>query len=478
MRINRKADDLYDCDYLMFKNNAFGDKWFYAFINEVNYINNVTCEIVYELDVIQTWFFDFKADECFIEREHTSTDKIGDHIEPEPVALGEYVYNQSGHDDVAYGDYGVLFNCSQLAVIVAIVDVANDGATSADGQLYDGIYGGATLYSFDAKDVTGINALLNQYTEKPDAIVGMYTVPYVFLPSVATGNKIPVSSTGHTWTYTGPSATSGGGLDGYTPKNNKMYTYPYNFYNIDNAGGKSLPLRFEFFKNGQIDLLANCTITQPVEAVLRPRNYKGSGNRANNSESISLTNFPMCSWNMDAYQAWVAQNSIPMGVSFGTMIASHGANIAMDAALGNVTGVMGELGGLVGDSIGTIGNVLSQNYTASITADISRGQINNGGANVSAGKNNFYGGRMCVNHVCAKMIDNFFSMYGYGVKITGIPNRNARPHFTYCKTVGCTIHGSIPNTALKKISAIYNKGITWWKNPDEVGDYKLDNAPS
>ena len=35
MRIEGKADNYYDCNYLMFQNTNFGSKWFYAFINSV-----------------------------------------------------------------------------------------------------------------------------------------------------------------------------------------------------------------------------------------------------------------------------------------------------------------------------------------------------------------------------------------------------------------------------------------------------------
>ena len=58
MRVAKKADDLYDCNYLMFQNTAFGSKWFYAFVTGVEYVNNETSTITYEIDVMQTWFFD------------------------------------------------------------------------------------------------------------------------------------------------------------------------------------------------------------------------------------------------------------------------------------------------------------------------------------------------------------------------------------------------------------------------------------
>ena len=74
IRINRVADDLYDCNYVMFQNSSFGHKWFYGFIESVEYINNAVSEVTYKLDCIQTWFFDMKINQCFVEREHSVTD--------------------------------------------------------------------------------------------------------------------------------------------------------------------------------------------------------------------------------------------------------------------------------------------------------------------------------------------------------------------------------------------------------------------
>ena len=41
MRVQIKADNLYDCNYLAFQNTSFGTKWFYAFITSVEYVNDV-----------------------------------------------------------------------------------------------------------------------------------------------------------------------------------------------------------------------------------------------------------------------------------------------------------------------------------------------------------------------------------------------------------------------------------------------------
>ena len=57
LRVQRCADDIYDCNYLMFQNTAFGNKWFYAFITKVEYINNITSEIEYEIDDMHKGYY-------------------------------------------------------------------------------------------------------------------------------------------------------------------------------------------------------------------------------------------------------------------------------------------------------------------------------------------------------------------------------------------------------------------------------------
>ena len=58
MRVAIKSDNLYDCNYLAFQNASFGIKWFYAFITSVEYVNNETSEITFEIDSLQTYLFD------------------------------------------------------------------------------------------------------------------------------------------------------------------------------------------------------------------------------------------------------------------------------------------------------------------------------------------------------------------------------------------------------------------------------------
>lgn len=460
-RVGIKADNLYDCNYMMFQNSAYGDKWFYAYITSVEFVNNECTEITFELDVIQTWFFDCEPDYCFVEREHTVTDKIGEHIEPETVATGEYVFN----------DYQQVTFMRDMCVCLAIVDID----TSADGTLYDGIYGSAELWVYDSTDTDGINNKIADYVQKPDSIISVYMFPKLFI-----GGKIPDN---HRLSY-GQSATAtivklkgvsvSDTLDGYKPKNKKLYTYPYNFYHVDNASGSELSLRYEFFEGGKPVVEIAGTVTQPVVAILRPCSYKGvpaytelGGYSTLNTESLQLNNYPVCSWNVDSYQAWIAQNAIPIAFN----AVASGANIALKAQYSGNPQL-----GAGASAINLASNIVTQFYNASIAADISKGNFNNGGANVANKKQQFYGGRCSVSKEYARIIDDYFSMFGYGVKVVKKPNRNSRPHWNYVKTIGATVTGSVPADDMRKICQIYDSGITFWKKGSEVGRYDLDNT--
>ena len=106
------------------------------------------------------------------------------------------------------------------------------------------------------------------------------------------------------------------------------------------------------------------------------------------------------------------------------------------------------------------------------------GKVQCDSLNVAIKKVGFTFYQMCVHKEHAISIDNFFTMYGYATKKVKIPNRNVRPYFTHTKTNDCSIIGELPADDNRKICAIYNKGITFWKNGANVGNYSLNNSPT
>lgn len=489
LRIQLNATSCYDLNYMMFVNVRDGaNKWWYAFITNVEYINENTTEIRYEIDVMQSYMFDYHYEHCFVAREHVGDDTIGAHLEPEPVAVGEYKYN----------GYKKLVDLKGYCVIVSICNV--EKGDKSNGNWYDGVYSGSRLYYFDSTS-TKLDDFLGDYIQKPDAITGIYMVPELIAGNHADGDELHSGTKGFSQeidgqtddvNYSYEACNTDMTLDGYKPRNNKLYTYPYNYFAVDNSNGSSLSLRYEFFKDLRPRFILNGTVTAPVELMIRPEGYKGTYDYGTlKTETLTITSFPMCSWNYDAFKAWWAQNAVPTAIN----IAGSAASTALGAyPLNHVTQPAGLKAsqavnwntqvaeskqryavGAGQDLIGTIASTLSTAYSASIAADNLRGNFNNGGVNVSSDQQCFYGGRCSITKDRARIIDEFFDMFGYQVNRVKIPNTHSRPRWNYVQTRGCNIIGNVPSDDIAQICTIHDNGITFWKNPDDVGRYDLDN---
>lgn len=477
IRVNAPMHDLYEYNYLMFNNgngvvlpdseNRYENKWFYAFISNVEYVNDNCALITYEIDVMQTFMFDYTFTRCFVEREHVLNDTIGEHIEPEPVATGEYVYNQE--------TYHKLLNCSSLSTMIQYLPNF-DPSTLLRTAKYDDIASQAFLAGFTSTSVLDM-FIYQKLNDNPDAIVNLYTCPtnfinedaYITGDGYSVGNAeirsesvSPNTKVSNEMLLNGDALTGEESLDFYHPRNNKLYTYPYNFYCIDDSCGNTLNLRYEFFQNGRPRFKVVTNITPPVSAIIKPYNYKNSDVGELNTELIEMTNFPLAGTSLDAYQAYVAQNRGNLYFKMPAQVAASVASMASGNLIGGYAGVA---------------DVVSKFYQLSVDPNIGVGSASTGNASISHGVYGLYGGRVSVTANQARIIDDFFSMYGYAVNVVKVPEITNRPHWNYIKTVGCQINSSIPNIFANKIRSIYDNGITFWKNASEVGNYGLDNRP-
>ena len=84
-------------NYIAFQNKDYSNKWFFAFIDEVIYKSNKNTEIRFTVDVWSTWFNNWTASPCFIEREHVNDDSIGANTINENLSIEEVV--QEGEDE-------------------------------------------------------------------------------------------------------------------------------------------------------------------------------------------------------------------------------------------------------------------------------------------------------------------------------------------------------------------------------------------
>lgn len=458
-------------DYLFFQNSE-SSRWYYYFINNIEYVNDGTVELSLELDVIQTYMWSYNFNPCFVERQHTVSDEVGEHTVLENLDLGEYTTQ-------------VDTRCMDLTTshCILIQSTVNPN-TKANvlGALVNGVYSGMGMWAVNVSHWQGLATLLDGLSDagKLDGIVSMWMYPQA-LVTLASGENWNDSSTvckrvsgveKCVVTY----AKAQGTLDGYTPRNKKLLCYPFNFLYVSNNTGNSAVYKFERFENERCEFNLEGALSPDGTVKLVPQYYNGVPN--NHEEGITLSGFPTCAWNADVYKIWLAQNQnqhntamTSAGISF---LAGTGTAIA-----GLATGNLAVAGGGVAmgyHSLLSIQNLMAAKQDMSIQPHQAKGS-HSVSVNFANNMHTFLVYFKSITAEYAKMIDEYFTMYGYQINRVTVPNIHARPHFTYVKTVGCHIASNLCNEDARKIESIYNNGITFWKNGNNVCNYLLDNSP-
>lgn len=449
LRIGLKADDLYDCNYLMFQNTAYGNKWFYAFVTGVEYVNNETSEVSFEIDVMQTWCFDYDVKMSFVEREMSVTDKIGDNLVPENLEIGDYIYKDLGLTS--------LFNLYQI-VIAATFDENMDDAT---GGMYGGVFSGLHYNVFSSWQSAA--SFIADATEqnKADGIVSIFMLPIAFTADYQASmpEVFNIERDKHITD-----------IDGYVPKNNKLFTYPYNLLYVTNNEGNVANYAFEYFSTDKCNFNVSGAMCCTPECMLVPLNYKGV--EKNYNEKLTIGNFPQCAYTVDTFKAWVAQNQNQLALNAINAIGTTAAGAAAMYASGGMLGAGTTLNG-----IQQIGSLVASVSDKSTLPPHARG----GGGSIINMANQIKGFQFYYAHIraeFARIIDDYFNAYGYATHRVKVPNRVIRPHWNYVKTVNVSLTGSVPADDMAKLRQIYDNGVTFWRNGDEVGDYSLNNRPS
>jgi hypothetical protein len=95
IRVGALIDDLYEYNYVMYRNTNHDSKWYYAYITDLQYVSDQVTAISIKTDVWQTYQFELTYKKVFVEREHVNDDTIGKHTVDEGLEIGEYVINSS-----------------------------------------------------------------------------------------------------------------------------------------------------------------------------------------------------------------------------------------------------------------------------------------------------------------------------------------------------------------------------------------------
>ena len=501
-------------NYLIFKNNGaytvgesttayhYEHRYYYAFITGFEYINDKTTLMHYEIDLMQTYNFDYELKQCFIEREHSATDNPGDNLVPEQLDIGvKEVYSSYA----CQGSDGTLYFPEKdwTAIVIASVGyhtyIDNNQIVvqidDAEGNIYNGIYSGLRYNLFstynvltDTYDVTVLNMFLRKVIDegKESAIASIVTMPtpLAYNPSGSSSAlelnwPIYLNVSGRTslnteWVYA-RKVNNQIVLD--KPKNKKLYTQPFTDLVIYNGNGEIATYGLEYFlthtdssQHEYLDFKIYSNVSANPEITCVPFDYKGV--YKNYMEKLDISSFPQCAYTIDAYRAWLAQNKARIT---NTMI-SGGLSTLIGATSGNVLAA--------GYSFVNLFNQTAQIMTEGQQHAILPPQIKGSQTPYLSISDKEIGYKAYVFKPVtqyAKIIDDYFDLYGYATHEVKIPNRTVRPTWCYTKTVGCrlnSINRGIPADVDDAIRKIYDNGIRFWKDPAKIGNYTYGNAPA
>ena len=258
------------CNYLAFQNPIHGNKWYFAFIDDVQFKSEGCSIVKFTLDVWSTFYDDWQRSPCFVVREHVNDDTVGANTVPENVTLGDYVIQAHLRDS-----YNRYYNSAQQGQknqrVVVSSNIEPSEASKVFGGIYHGIPTGYRYYSYDIDNVNGYRSHIelaqahegeiNQLFLAPKWLAGDVTfVADSLIPEVRELGISPITQ-----------------LDGYTPVNKKLLTYPYCFIKSSNGQGQEAILHQELWKlsNGEYKQEMIGCLTAGCSIRLIPKNYNG-----------------------------------------------------------------------------------------------------------------------------------------------------------------------------------------------------------
>lgn len=506
-------DDLIEYNYCMYKNDNYSDKWFYAYINNIEYVNDNMSLISIKTDVFQSWQFDLTYKQSFVVREHTNDDDFYSNLEPEDFETGEYVIDSS--QEYQWESYVYVLACTRNI---------NSPYEKNGGRAYGRVYSGFRMYCFSSESAMS-NTIRNlQVSGYEDSIVGGFMYPLELTglnENFSQGTEIGTMLNGITL-----SVFDNGRLKDYEPRNKKLLNFPYRYITIEGHSGSTNILHWEKTRDDVFTFYVMGSPSLSGSWVIAPEYYNGSDG-PNLLEAVSGAKFPQIGWQSDPYTNWLTQQSKNFSLAEDRALLSGNKSMlenelelykaerdtqtatqkfASDTVGAFVkTAATAGLGAYQIESTVTSGlnNVLkstanevylnrnkefikqgfdldirsieAQKYEHSFVSPAAKGQANQGDVIFAMGNLFPKFIRFSIRPYFAKKIDKYFDMFGYATNKMKLPNITGRENWNYIKTARSNIIANIPQIDLQEIKKMFDNGITLWHNPSTFLDYTQSN---
>lgn len=477
-------------NYIAFQNPDYSNKWFFAFIDDVIYKGDRNCELKFTVDAWSTWFDKWQKKTCFINRQHTNNDTIGANTVPENIDVGE-VKQEFITEDLAYGnDFGYWIAVASNWKIkdgstgFEVLD-SDKGTQFAGVTVYDNTVFGSQLFLIhitSTSDFANLYLLIarSNMDGHVEDIQNIFVLPDVAINLAKITSHTAkmgddLSFTFYTMNYdltpekfntTINKITS---YNDYTPKNKKCFVYPYNYLLVSNNQGSNNIYKYEDFSTSNCVFENQFSIAIGGSGRVVPKNYKGM--ETNDDEALPLGKYPTCAWSSDAFTNWLTQNSVNLATSLALTIGGVAGSVAtggatLPVAIAGVTSVAGNIAGTIG-----------QFRQASLLPNISGGQAT-GDVIWSCNRNLFSFRQMRAKTEYMRIIDDYFTRFGYAVKRLETPNITGRRYWNYVE-IGSSEeigYGDVPSKYMDIINNACRRGVTIWHNHANIGNYSLSNT--
>lgn len=505
IRVAKNVNTLLTANYMRFFNPEYsnGDsarpsgKWFYCFVDSVEYVNEETTLVSYTVDVMQTWFVG-ATPYGYIERQHINSNDIWDSVVTEPFNFQPTIVISQMED--------INFPLGYCMIVGSVPEYVGGEqgyvTTPANPQLVNNSVAGVALFCYNRQQV--INDFLGSdftrdfldITSRNGNVIGIITMP----EDLVSEERHSYQSGEGGATYKGykmvtnaviskitPTTTFPSAFGEYTPINKKLYTSQFIQCVVNNNRGNELTLQPELF-NSLKDNLPNISFTAVItpslspSITLKPYEYGGVGVSIGAEECfrIGIDNYPTGIYTVDSYLSWRNQNRSSIDAAYQksalTLLSSSYAGTSNKS-----------LQPIVGGAISAYSSILSIDAKISdmqCAPDRTSGNSSDTGgynfatytAEETTPKNSGFR-YYCrgIREEEAQIVDNFLSRYGYAYNREGTPLMFSaqKRMFYYIKMGVSYVNGNIPNDPLSKIYEIFNNGITFWnkENYGDMGEY-------
>lgn len=484
-------ENLTQCNYLMYQNKDISDKWYFAFIDNVQYNSLNSVIISHTIDVWQTYQFDITYYKNLILRAHVakSSDTVGRWLAPEPISVApeferkhnvfndlswtpqyvlhstsvfnnttkKYEYKGNGTGATLSAEYGIFVNDDDDVQRV----VKNYGKLSAaealksndDDKYSNWISDLLTGQTIDKAVKLISTTSISQLQDHRNELIGLYAIPawvHDGTNKYATNNikKKEVTTTLPTTTL----------ACGYAPRNKKMLSSLCKAYLFYNENGFKLPLKPELFTSDTPVFTVKATELSTNAFLLQIDSYADYTAKTN---KISYR----CE-NRLGYDANTGLDKVLNTLTSAVGVVNAVGSVASQTFAGNVGGAVQGAVSSVQQSINMIDALGQRGVNTGASGDI---------MSITEKRAMPVFADVSPTEAQCRYIDDYLDVYGYAINEIGKISTymKNRSNWNYIQVANCNIKVSAPNDDVNTLKQMFESGVTIWHK--SFGDYDQNN---